>query len=71
MTKQFQLFKDCCPMCGKTEGTIQFQWAQTACSNDGRIFGHMKGHEILVFTCECGTKTVVERLPVITMVIAP
>jgi hypothetical protein len=64
--KQFQIFNDCCPVCGSSNGYITFEWSTVP---EKRSPAWMKGHEIMNFRCECGTKTVIERLPVITRIV--
>ena len=64
--KAFQIFNDCCPVCGSSEGYITFQWSN---DKDATRYAWMRGHEIMEFACRCGTKTVIERLPVITRIV--
>ena len=63
--KQFQIFNDECPLCGSKEGYITFQWSNDM---DMTRYAWMRGHEIMQFTCKCGTQTVIERLPIITRI---
>jgi hypothetical protein len=63
--KLYQIFNDACPVCGSSEGYITFVWSTEP---NQRTPSWLKGHEIMTFTCRCGTRTVIERLPIITKV---
>jgi len=65
MGKQYQIFNDCCPVCGMVNCTIQFVWTTLP---EDRTHAHRKGHEVMIMKCQCGMITTVERIPMITTI---